>query len=151
MQTECIERIRPGTHFGSLHAHACEVAVAGLLRLGILSLRGGTKEEEEEVFARGTVAAFFPHGLGHHVGLEVHDVSGRERLLLGGASNGPPAGREQHRVRRGPMKRECLTSGEVAELCQGVKHPEGHAAAVALGRRGQRLAEGMIVTVEPGM
>jgi hypothetical protein len=49
------------------------------------------------------------------------------------------------------MKRECLTSGEVAELCQGVKHPEGHAAAVALGRRGQRLAEGMIVTVEPGM
>ncbi|KAI0841685.1 metallopeptidase family M24-domain-containing protein [Hypoxylon sp. FL0890] len=69
MQDECIQQIRPGVVFRDLQLHATLVAVKGLLELGVL--RGGTAEE---IFENGTGAAFFPHGVGHHVGLDVHEL-----------------------------------------------------------------------------
>ncbi|KAI2612475.1 metallopeptidase family M24-domain-containing protein [Hypoxylon fragiforme] len=79
MQNECIDRIKPGVVFRDLQLHATLIAVQGLLDLGIL--RGGTAEE---IFKNGTGAAFFPHGLGHHVGLDVHDVLSRDLLRPAG-------------------------------------------------------------------
>ncbi len=70
MQNSCIERLRPGVRFHSLYILAHQIAIEGLLRLGIL--HGGTPED---IYKSGASGAFFPHGLGHHVGLEVHDVS----------------------------------------------------------------------------
>lgn len=70
MQTACIKRLKPGVRFFDLYILAHRIAVEGLLRLGIL--QGGTAQE---IFESGTSRAFFPHGLGHHLGLEVHDVS----------------------------------------------------------------------------
>lgn len=69
MQDECIQRIKPGVVFRDLQLHATLVAVQGLLDLGVL--RNGTADE---IFKNGTGAAFFPHGLGHHVGLDVHEL-----------------------------------------------------------------------------
>lgn len=69
MQDECIKRIKPGVVFRDLQLHATLVAVQGLLDLGVL--RNGTADE---IFKNGTGAAFFPHGLGHHVGLDVHEL-----------------------------------------------------------------------------
>ncbi|KAI0180830.1 hypothetical protein GGR52DRAFT_577567 [Hypoxylon sp. FL1284] len=79
MQDECVRRIRPGVVFRDLQLHATLVAVQGLLDLGVL--RGGTADE---IFRNGTGAAFFPHGLGHHVGLDVHDKNGRHNTLRAG-------------------------------------------------------------------
>ncbi len=64
MQEEFISRIKPGVVFYTLHLHACVVAIAELLKLGIL--HNGTASE---IFTRGTVAAFFPHGIGHRYAL----------------------------------------------------------------------------------
>ncbi len=77
MQRECVARVRPGVAFRDLQLHAARVAVEGLLELGIFrpppGSPGGRGSVADEIFAAGTVAAFFPHGLGHHVGLDVHE------------------------------------------------------------------------------
>lgn len=70
MQESCIAMLRPGAFMWDLHTHAAKVAIRGLLGLGILQGSAG------EIYEKGTWKGFYPHGLGHHVGLEVHDILG---------------------------------------------------------------------------
>ncbi|APA10526.1 hypothetical protein SS1G_06948 [Sclerotinia sclerotiorum 1980 UF-70] len=69
MQDECIEMLKPGANYRDVHMHAHKVALRGLMELGLVE--GGTFNE---LYMAGVSVAFFPHGLGHYVGLEVHDV-----------------------------------------------------------------------------
>ncbi|KAJ3534913.1 hypothetical protein NM208_g7348 [Fusarium decemcellulare] len=70
MQTESIATIKAGVQWEDVHLLAHKVAVEGLLQLGILK---GTKQH---IFKAQTSLAFFPHGLGHFLGLDTHDVGG---------------------------------------------------------------------------
>jgi Xaa-Pro dipeptidase len=70
MQDECIAMLKEGVRWDDVHAHAHRVAIRGLLDLGIL--RG----EEEELFVKRVSVAFFPHGLGHYLGMDTHDTGG---------------------------------------------------------------------------
>ncbi|KAG9394013.1 Xaa-Pro aminopeptidase (Icp55) [Carpediemonas membranifera] len=67
---ECIEMIRPGLHWKDIHDHATNVIAQGLHDLGILV---GDLAEAKKLYIP---SIFFPHGLGHLMGLEVHDVGG---------------------------------------------------------------------------
>ena len=71
MQTECLAMLRAGVVWDEVHERAHRVAIAGLLELGVL--RGG---DVEEIFAARTSVAFFPHGLGHYLGMDTHDTGG---------------------------------------------------------------------------
>ena len=71
MQNETIEDIKGGVHWDDIHLHAHKVAIDGLLKLGIL------KGDKDEILKARTSAAFFPHGLGHYLGLDTHDKGGR--------------------------------------------------------------------------
>ena len=62
----------------TLHILAHTIAIKGLLKLGIL--HNGTNAE---IYGTGTSKGFFPHGLGHHLGLEVHDVNGKPVMKYG--------------------------------------------------------------------
>jgi Xaa-Pro aminopeptidase len=65
-----IERCGAGVEYRDVH-HAAAVTIgAGLVDLGIL---GG---EADTLVQRGTVSLFFPHGVGHMVGLGVRDAGG---------------------------------------------------------------------------
>ncbi|QKD83851.1 aminopeptidase P family protein [Thermoleptolyngbya sichuanensis A183] len=64
----CIEAIAPGVEYREIHLLAARVLAEGLVSLGILC---GAPEELVEQDAH---ALFFPHGVGHLLGLDVHDM-----------------------------------------------------------------------------
>jgi Xaa-Pro aminopeptidase len=64
----CITAIKPGMEYAEIHLIAAEVIAAGLVDLGIL--KGGPVALVE----RAAHALFFPHGIGHLLGLDVHDM-----------------------------------------------------------------------------
>ena len=69
-QELAIDRCRPGVEWREVHLEAARHIGAGLVELGLL--RG----EVDELVSAGAVALFFPHGLGHLIGLTVHDAAG---------------------------------------------------------------------------
>lgn len=71
MQLDCIAMLKEGVLWDDVHLKAHEIAIDGLLELGILQ---GSKEE---ILEARTSVAFFPHGLGHYLGMDTHDTGGR--------------------------------------------------------------------------
>lgn len=67
-QTAAIDAVRPGVRFLDVHRAAGRRLTEGLVDLGIL--RG----EPSDLYERGAAALFFPHGVGHLLGLDVHDM-----------------------------------------------------------------------------
>jgi Xaa-Pro aminopeptidase len=63
-----IALIRPGVRYRTVHQAAARAIVEGLVGLGIL--RG----DIDGLVERGAHALFFPHGIGHLMGLDVHDM-----------------------------------------------------------------------------
>jgi Xaa-Pro dipeptidase len=63
-----IAEMKPGVNFKSVHGKAAEVITDGMKALGFL--KGNTKS----IIEAGAHALFFPHGLGHLMGLDVHDM-----------------------------------------------------------------------------
>lgn len=67
-QAEAIASVRPGIRYLDVHRAAGRALVRGLIDIGVL--RGTT----EDLYQRGAAALFFPHGIGHLLGLDVHDL-----------------------------------------------------------------------------
>ncbi|CAG7850633.1 Probable Xaa-Pro aminopeptidase PEPP; AltName: Full=Aminoacylproline aminopeptidase; AltName: Full=Prolidase [Serendipita indica DSM 11827] len=67
MQLACIEAAKPGVHWDHLHLKSHEILVEELIKLGILV------GDYKTVLESGVSAAFYPHGLGHSLGMDVHD------------------------------------------------------------------------------
>ncbi|MFB2974162.1 aminopeptidase P family protein [Aerosakkonema sp. BLCC-F183] len=64
----CISKIRPGVEYKDIHMLAATTLTQGLLDLGIM------KGDVEELVEMDAHTAFFPHGVGHPIGLDVHDM-----------------------------------------------------------------------------
>ncbi|HVU00913.1 MAG TPA: aminopeptidase P family protein [Polyangiaceae bacterium] len=67
-QSTAIAAVRPGVRYLDVHRAAGRKTVEGLVELGIL--RG----DPEDLYHRGGAALFFPHGVGHLLGIDVHDM-----------------------------------------------------------------------------
>lgn len=69
-QREAIAAVRPGVEYKQLHLRAAATIAQGLVDAGIL--RGAP----DDLVAQDAHALFFPHGLGHMLGLSTHDCAG---------------------------------------------------------------------------
>ncbi len=67
-QMTAIESIRPGIRYRDIHLKAAHVITDGLKDLGLM------KGSSVDAVTQGAHALFFPHGLGHMMGLDVHDM-----------------------------------------------------------------------------
>jgi Xaa-Pro aminopeptidase len=67
-QTEAIQAIKPGRPFVEVHSIAARVIASGLKEMGLM------KGDMGEAVQNGAHALFFPHGIGHMIGLDVHDM-----------------------------------------------------------------------------
>jgi Xaa-Pro aminopeptidase len=87
-QLAAIAAVKPGVRYLDVHRAAGLSLVEGLIGIGIL--RG----DAADLYARGAAALFFPHGVGHLLGIDVHDMEdlgdragyapGRERATAPG-------------------------------------------------------------------
>ncbi len=67
-QMRSIAACKPGVSFRDVHMIACTVIAEGLIGLDLM------KGDAAEAVAAGAHAMFMPHGLGHALGLDVHDM-----------------------------------------------------------------------------
>ncbi|ORX95336.1 hypothetical protein K493DRAFT_282905 [Basidiobolus meristosporus CBS 931.73] len=70
MQKQVLQALKPGVQWEDMHRLANRIACEGLKKCGILT------GDVEEMIAHHVPAAFYPHGLGHSIGIDTHDVGG---------------------------------------------------------------------------
>jgi Xaa-Pro aminopeptidase len=67
-QMSCVEMVRPGVTHEQLKQKSIEVLTEGMVELGLL------KGKPEELIKEKKYEKFYMHGLGHMLGIDVHDV-----------------------------------------------------------------------------
>jgi Xaa-Pro aminopeptidase len=67
-QMACVEMVRPGVTHDEIKSHSVELLTAGMVKLGLL------KGEPAELIKEEKYKQFYMHGLGHMLGIDVHDV-----------------------------------------------------------------------------
>jgi Xaa-Pro aminopeptidase len=72
-----LEIARPGVTYLSVHQEVCRTLAQGLKDLGLM------KGDVAEAVAAGAHALFLPHGLGHMMGLDVHDMEDLGQQYVG--------------------------------------------------------------------
>ena len=88
--------LRPGVNFREIHFLACRAAASGLKEMGFL------KGDVEEAVQAGAHALFGPGGLGHMMGLDVHDMEnlGEKYVGYGGGEKSTQFGLKSLRLAR---------------------------------------------------
>lgn len=76
-EEDIIADLKPGVPYRDYHLRAGEIIAAGLKDIGLM------KGDPAEAVAAGAHALFMPHGLGHMIGLDVHDMEDLGEDLVG--------------------------------------------------------------------
>ncbi|MBT8378630.1 MAG: aminopeptidase P family protein [Ignavibacteria bacterium] len=72
-----IEMLKPGMPFKDIYYQSCRILVEGLKELDLM------KGDTEEALQIGAHAMFFPCGLGHQMGLDIHDMENLGEVYVG--------------------------------------------------------------------
>jgi len=86
MQKLSFDILKPGLHWDDVQLLCHRTLIKGFQRLGIFkspnSSGGGLWYTDEAILASGVSSAFFPHGVGHSLGMDVHDVPSASKPKL---------------------------------------------------------------------
>ncbi len=77
MQEVVLKELKPGVNFKDMHKLSAYIGLKRLKELGLL------KGDCEEALKEGVYGLFYPHGLGHMLGLDVHDMESLGEDLVG--------------------------------------------------------------------
>ncbi|KAL5631811.1 hypothetical protein ACGC1H_000010 [Rhizoctonia solani] len=124
MQEEAIDSLKPGVHWDAIQLQCHSTLIDGFLELGIF------KGEKSDILKSEISSAFFPHGVGHSLGLDVHDVPS--------ASKPEAVTKSSSLLALGP---------NVTIPIESADHPSFYRYL----RLRLPLAVGMVLTVEPGI
>lgn len=102
IQLDLCNAVKPGVPYLQLHLDAHRRIGSLLHSAGVLDCGG------DEALALGLTRPFFPHGLGHFLGIQVHDVAGRQATPSGGTAP-PPADHPYLRTTRTIEERMLFT------------------------------------------
>ena len=69
--------MKPSVRYKEIHLLAARIIASGLKEMGLM------KGDVDAAVAAGAHALFFPHGLGHMLGLDVHDMEGMGEDFVG--------------------------------------------------------------------
>ncbi len=147
LQQRLIDRLAPGVSYVALHERMHEELATLLVTHGLVDA------SPEAVLASGLTRAFCPHGLGHLLGVQVHDVAGR--VASDGSPLPPPSDHPALRLTR------TLEAGMVVTMEPGLyvipmllaPHRHRHEVNWALVERladhgGIRIEDNVLVTGE---
>jgi len=70
LQQDIVGRVRAGVDYRELHLHTHRLIAGVLVETGLAS------GDAEVLLSQGVTSAFMPHGIGHLLGIQVHDVAG---------------------------------------------------------------------------
>lgn len=82
-QRDLVAMVTAGRPFLELHEETHRRTARLLAEIGVI------KSDTDEAFERGLTRTFLPHGLGHHIGTQVHDVGGHQAGPDGGVIKPP--------------------------------------------------------------
>ncbi|MDR2384669.1 MAG: aminopeptidase P family protein [Tannerella sp.] len=77
MHDKSVEALKPGIAFEEIYNISARVMVEGLKQVGLM------KGDACEAVNEGAHALFYPHGLGHMMGLDVHDMENLGEIYVG--------------------------------------------------------------------
>jgi len=93
MQLDIVGRVKAGINYADLHIASHRLLAELLVDAGLAA------GDADTLLETGVTAAFFPHGLGHLIGVQVHDVGGFMQDESGGVID-PPSGHRFLRLTR---------------------------------------------------
>ena len=70
LMLKAVDKLKPGASYVDLHIQTYKDIGNVLAEFDFINVTG------EQAFEAGIISTFFPHGLGHHLGLQTHDVGG---------------------------------------------------------------------------
>jgi Xaa-Pro dipeptidase len=135
-QLQLCDEIVPGRDYRDVHLSAHRILGDVMQRLGIIKISG------QEALESGVTSVFFPHGIGHLLGLQVHDVGG----VMGDLQ-----GHERKRPEGHPYLRltRMLEPGVVVTVEPGIYFIESLLAAAHADKRRAHIDWDVVAELKP--
>ncbi len=136
LQLSIVGQVRAGDEYLELHKR-CHRGICGLL-----SAFNIVNCDAETAFKEGLSEVFFPHGLGHFLGLQVHDIGGQQANEEGGTLP-PPAEYPALRTTR------RLEAGQVLTIEPGIYFIDSLLNALKESPRGELINWALVDELKP--